>query len=105
MAELDTFPRGIHGVFEGVVIESGTESPGSSMMVTPMRSTVIDWTQDRNQIIHDVVSNDGMVFYLHSEDKKHDWANPDYQGMEIYNIHTDLIDEMNQACAEILSVW
>ncbi len=93
MAELDTFPRGIHGTFEGVVIESGTESPGTSMMVTPMRNTIIDWSTDRNQIIHDVVSNDGMVFYLHSENPKHDWANPDYQGMEIYNIHTDLIDE------------
>lgn len=92
MADLDTFPRGIHGTFEGIVIESGTESPGASMMVTPLRSVVLDWTKDRSQLIHEVVKNDGMVFYLHSEDE-HDWRNPDYQGMEIYNIHSDLIDE------------
>lgn len=92
LADLDTFPRGIHGTFEGIVVESGTESHGASMMVTPLRSVVLDWTKDRSQLMHDVVKNDGMVFYLHAEDA-HEWGNPDYQGMEIYNIHTDLIDE------------
>lgn len=92
MSDLDTFPRGIHGVFKDIVIESGTESPGPSMMVTPLRNVILDWKNDRNQLIHNVVENGGMVFYLHSEDE-HDWANPDYQGMEIYNIHSDLIDE------------
>src|SRR5690606_6968749 len=35
---------------------------------------------------------DGLVTYVHSE-KEHDWDNPDYQAMEIYNIHSDLLDE------------
>lgn len=94
ISDQDTFPRGIHGTFQGIVIESGTESPGPSMMVNPLRKTILDWTKDRNLLIKDVVSNGGMAFYLHSEDD-HDWGNPDYQGMEIYNIHTDLIDEKN----------
>lgn len=94
ISDQDTFPRGIHGTFEGIVIESGTESPGASMMVNPLKSTILDWTQDRNQLIRNVVKEGGMAFYLHSEDD-HDWGNPDYQGMEIYNIHTDLIDEKN----------
>lgn len=94
-AELDTFPRGIQGIFDGIVIESGTESPGASMMVTPLRKTVLDWNKDRSELIKEVTARGGMVFYLHSEDLSHDWANPDYQGMEIYNIHTDLIDEKN----------
>lgn len=94
LADQDTFPRGIHGTFEGIVIESGTESPGASMMINPLKSTIVDWTKDRNQLIKEIVSEGGMVFYLHSEDD-HDWGNPDYQGMEIYNIHTDLIDEKN----------
>jgi hypothetical protein len=92
-ADLDTFPRGIHGTFEGIVVESGTESPAASMMVNPLRPTILDWSKDRDTLIKQVVGQGGMVFYLHSEDKSHDWANPDYQGMEIYNIHTDLIDE------------
>jgi hypothetical protein len=94
-ADLDTFPRGIHGTFDGIVVESGTESPGASMMINPLRSTVLDWTTDRSSLIREVTSHGGMVFYLHSEDRSHDWTNPDYQGMEIYNIHTDLIDEKN----------
>jgi hypothetical protein len=92
ISDQDTFPRGIHGTFEGIVIESGTESPGASMMINPLRHTILNWEQDRNLLIKGVVDNGGMAFYLHSEDE-HDWDNPDYQGMEIYNIHTDLIDE------------
>jgi len=94
IADQDTFPRGIQGIFDGVVIESGTESPGASMMVNPLKRTILDWTKDRNQLIKKVVTEGGMVFYLHSEEE-HDWANTDYQGMEIYNIHTDLKDEKN----------
>ena len=94
IADQDTFPRGIQGVFDGVVIESGTESPGASMMVNPLKASIVDWTKDRNQLIKKVVNEGGMVFYLHSEEE-HDWGNPDYQGMEIYNIHTDLKDEKN----------
>jgi hypothetical protein len=95
IADQDTFPRGIQGTFDGVLIESGTESPGASMMVTPLRPTILDWKKDRSELIKEVVDHGGMVFYLHSEDNSHDWANPDYQGMEIYNIHTDLKDEKN----------
>lgn len=89
--QLDTFPRGYHGVFEGIIIESGTEH-STGLMVSPFDTVVIDWNQDENQIIHDIVSNGGMVTYVHTEEERR-WANPDYQAMEIYNIHTDLIDE------------
>jgi hypothetical protein len=92
-ADQDTFPRGIHGTYHGIIVESGTESPGASMMVSPLRPTILDWSKERNALIKEVTTQGGMVFYLHSEDPSHDWANPDYQGMEIYNIHTDLIDE------------
>jgi hypothetical protein len=39
-----------------------------------------------------VVDMGGLTLYLHTE-KEHDWDCPDYQMMEIYNIHTDLLDE------------
>ena len=60
-------------------------------MVTPMDSVVIDWSKDQSEVINNLVSNNGLVIYVHTE-KKHDWDNPDYQAMEIYNIHTDYID-------------
>ena len=89
-SKLDTFPRGYHGMYEGVLIESGTESNG--MMVNPLDSVVLDWSQSTDTLIHKIVNRGGMALYVHSEED-HDWANPDYQGMEIYNIHTDLKDE------------
>ncbi len=89
--KLDTFPRSFHGTFEGIILESGTES-GTGLMVNPFDSIVLDWNKDENQLIKEVVSNGGMVTYVHTE-KKHRWKNPDYQAMEIYNIHTDLLDE------------
>ena len=33
-----------------------------------------------------------MIFYAHTEEP-HNWSNPWYQGMEIYNFHTDTKDE------------
>lgn len=88
-SDLDTFPRSYHGVYDGVIFESGTESSG--LMVTPMDSVVLDWSKGDSAVIHDVVKNNGLVIYVHTEEP-HDWDNPDYQAMEIYNIHTDLLD-------------
>ncbi|OIN56740.1 hypothetical protein [Arsenicibacter rosenii] len=89
-APLDTFPRAYHGTFDGLIVESGTESDG--LMVTPLRPTVINWKQSLDTVIRSVVEPGGLVLYVHTEEP-HDWGNPDYQAMEIYNIHTDLIDE------------
>ena len=89
-APLDTFPRGYHGIYEGILIEAGTESNG--MMVSPLQRTIIDWSHKTEKIILEIAEQGGMVFYVHSEET-HDWGNPDYHGMEIYNLHTDLKDE------------
>jgi hypothetical protein len=90
-AKLDTFPRSYHGVYDGIIFESGTET-STGLMVCPMDSVVLDWSQDQNDIIKNVVHSGGLVLFAHTEDP-HDWDNPDYQAMEIYNIHSDLLDE------------
>lgn len=89
--KLDTFPRSYHGVFDGIIMEAGTES-SSGLMVNPFESTVLDWNMETEQLIRHVVERGGLVIYVHTE-KDHLWDNPDYQAMEIYNIHTDLLDE------------
>ncbi|WP_339926130.1 hypothetical protein [uncultured Cyclobacterium sp.] len=89
--QLDTFPRGYQGIYEGIIIESGTEH-NSGLMVSPFDSTVIDWDRPESEIIREIVESDGLAIYVHSEDE-HDWGNQDYQAMEIYNIHTDMKDE------------
>jgi hypothetical protein len=53
---------------------------------------VVDWGIKRDEMFRKVIAAGGMVFYGHCEDP-HDWENPDFQGMEIYNIHTDSKDE------------
>ncbi len=89
-SKLDTFPRSYHGIYDGIIFESGTES-SNGLMVTPLDSTVLDWSKGESVVVNEVVKNDGLVLYVHSE-KEHDWDNPNYQAMEIYNIHTDLLD-------------
>ncbi|WP_209330395.1 hypothetical protein [Lunatimonas salinarum] len=87
---LDSFPRSIRGIHEGILFEPGTES--NLLMVNPLRETVLDWGRHQDSLIKEETENGGLVLYLHTE-RDHDWGNPHYQGMEIYNIHTDLLDE------------
>jgi len=89
--KMDTFPRSFHGIYEGIIMEAGTES-SNGLMVNPFDSTILDWNVPTDQLIRQVVHSGGFVGYVHTE-KEHDWQNPDYQAMEIYNIHTDLEDE------------
>lgn len=86
----DTFPRGYKGHYEGVLIEPGSEKHG--YCAWPLDSTVIDWTLNRDSLIKHIVEDGGLFFYAHSEED-HQWGNPWYQGMEVYNIHTDTKDE------------
>jgi len=88
--QLDSFPRGYHGIYDNIIIESGTEKSG--LMVNPMQSVILNWDQPKDSLIKQVTQSGGLVLYVHTEEK-HEWDNPDYQAMEIYNIHTDFIDE------------
>jgi len=87
---IDTIPRGYKGYYEGVLIESGSEKQGFDTW--PLDSTIIDWKVDKDTIAKNIVSKGGIIFYAHTEEP-HNWANPYYQGMEIYNFHTDTKDE------------
>lgn len=88
--DLDTIPKGYHGNYDGVLIESGSEKQGFDCW--PLDSTVIDWRMNKDTIAKQVVGNGGIIFYAHTEEP-HNWANPYNQGMEIYNFHTDTKDE------------
>jgi hypothetical protein len=87
---IDSFPRGYQGNYDGVWIEPGSEKQG--FCTWPLDTTVIDWTVDKDTVVKNIVSNGGLLFYTHSEEA-HNWSNPYYQGMDIYNIHTDTKDE------------
>lgn len=88
--DLDTIPKGYHGNYDGVLVESGSEKQGFDCW--PLDSTVINWKINKDTVAGNVVANGGIIFYAHTEEP-HNWANPYYQGMEIYNFHTDTKDE------------
>jgi len=87
---IDTIPRGYNGSYEGVLIQPGSEKQGFDCW--PLDSVVINWKLNKDTIAKNIVSNGGIIFYAHTEEP-HNWGNPDYQGMEIYNFHTDTKDE------------
>ncbi|MCF6332572.1 MAG: hypothetical protein L3J11_04735 [Draconibacterium sp.] len=87
---LDTIPRGYHGMYNGVLIEPGSEKMGFNTW--PLDSAFIDWSNNKDTISKSIVEMGGLIFYAHTEEP-HNWSNPYYQGMEIYNFHTDTKDE------------
>jgi hypothetical protein len=89
-SQLDSFPRGYHGIYDNIIIESGTEKSG--LMVSPMQPVILNWDQPKDSLIKHITQSGGLVLYVHTEEK-HEWDNPDYQAMEIYNIHTDFLDK------------
>jgi len=87
---LDTLPKGYHGYYSGVLIEPGTENDGFDTW--PLHPAIIDWKLNKDTVAKTIVSKGGMIFYAHTEEP-HNWSNRDFQGMEIYNFHTDTKDQ------------
>jgi hypothetical protein len=87
---IDTLPRGYHGCYDGVLIESGSEKQGYD--VWPLRPVVLDWGRNKDTIAMEVVKSGGLVFIAHPEEPRN-WGNQWYQGMEIYNFHADTKDK------------
>ncbi len=88
--DIDTIPKGYKGYYEGVLIEPGSEKQGFDCW--PLDSTIIDWRVDKDKIAKNIITKGGIIFYAHTEEP-HNWSNPDFQGMEIYNFHTDTRDQ------------
>ncbi|MCY1723200.1 hypothetical protein OU798_22820 [Prolixibacteraceae bacterium Z1-6] len=88
---IDSFPRGYNDFYDDVLILPGSEKQGFAAW--PLQdSVVIDWSIDKDSVLKNIVKNGGIVFYAHTEEP-HNWDNPWYHGMEIYNFHTDTKDE------------
>jgi len=85
----ERYPRGIVGTHDGVLFVGGAERRGLLVWGAP---AVVDWSLPLDEFIQTLKDSGAVVFYAHSE-KPHEWDNANYDGMEIYNIHTDLKDE------------
>ncbi len=98
--KLDTFPRSYHGIYDGILMESGTEY-SSGLMITPLQAGILDWSVGEEALSQQVKEAGGFVGYVHSEDE-HNWDSEHYQAMEIYNIHTDLLDEEKSFLSQLI---
>src|SRR5262245_54764620 len=82
------------GMRDGVLFIPGAESEG--FLVYPQRSIIsahINKTwKSRDQYIALVKPDGGNIFLSHVEEKD-DWATNELDGLEIYNHHTDFMDE------------
>jgi hypothetical protein len=87
----DTIPRGIHGSFNKLLIIPGSEKQGFDLW--PAGKAIINWKTDRDSVARDVINKGGIVCLAHTEED-HNWGSKWYQGMEIYNFHTDTKDEI-----------
>ena len=74
---IDTFPHGYKGNYDGVLIEPGSEKQGFDAW--PLDTTIIDWKVDKDTVAKNIVSKGGIIFYAHTEEP-HNWANPYYPG-------------------------
>jgi len=88
--DIDTIPEGYNGFYDGLLIAAGSEKQGFDTW--PQDTVVIDWRNNKDSISERIVTSGGLIFYAHTEEP-HNWSNPWYQGMEIYNFHTDTKDE------------
>lgn len=87
---IDTIPHCYKGYYNGVLIEPGSEKLGFDTW--PLDTAIIDWNQNKDTIARNITGSGGIIFYAHPEEP-HNWNNPYYQGMEIYNFHADTRDE------------
>lgn len=86
----DTFPRGYKGMYDGILVEPGSEKQGFDAW--PLDTCVIDWKGSRDTVAKEIVKKGGIVFYAHTEEP-HNWANEWFQGMEIYNFHSNILQK------------
>ncbi len=81
--------RGVHG---GVLFIPGFEMSNNIMPWGLPPDTVLHCGDPQLVTTQQVHDKGGVVFIVHPEEKK-DWDDPNINGMEIYNLHADFMDE------------
>ncbi|MCP4645335.1 MAG: hypothetical protein GY851_33135, partial [bacterium] len=80
------------GVKDGVLFVRGYEMGYGFMPWGLPDDTVLKKDEDPEVLAGQIEERGGLLFYAHTEEDRR-WDLPELDGMEIYNIHTDVIDE------------
>lgn len=86
------FSKQWQGLHDGVLFVRGFEMSEGFLLWNMPEDTSILCMMQPEQIAQMAEEKGGLLFYAHSEEDRL-WDLPQYKGMEIYNIHTDLKDE------------
>lgn len=86
------FSWGWSGVHDGVLFVQGFEMDYGFMPWGLPKDTVLDRNENPEVLAKQIHEKGGVLFFAHSEEDRH-WDLPELNGMEIYNIHTDVKDE------------
>jgi hypothetical protein len=80
------------GMHDGVLFMRGFELSNGLLVWGLPDDTQLDVSHPLEKIAYDVRKGNGLVYFAHSE-KDHPFHLAEAQGMEIYNIHSDVLDE------------
>ncbi len=85
---------GWKGDREGVLFVRGFELDYGFMPWGLPDDTILSKDTEYTELAAQIAAKGGVLFYAHSEEvDSRDWELPQLNGMEIYNIHTDVKDE------------
>jgi hypothetical protein len=87
------YSLGWKGMHDGVLFIRGFEMNNGFMPWGLPDDTVIDASEDPAEMAKKIKSLGGVICFGHAEAQR-PWQVPEVNGMEIYNIHTDLLDEL-----------
>lgn len=83
---------GWKGLHDGVLFVRGFELGHGFMPWGLPDDTVLSTDTDLFTMADEIAAKGGVLFFAHSEEER-EWDLPQLNGMEIYNIHTDVKDE------------
>jgi hypothetical protein len=86
------YSTGWKGLHDGVLFVRGFELNYGFMPWGLPDDTVLTNDTDPDTLAEQIASKGGVLFFAHSEEER-EWDLPTLNGMEIYNIHTDVKDE------------
>lgn len=101
------YSRGWKGLHDGILFIRGYEMDYGFMPWGLPDDTVLDCHEGAAALANHIHALGGLLFIAHSEEKR-EWALPEIDGMEIYNIHSDLLTHTNLAALMpdvLFSLW
>lgn len=95
----DNIANGFYGLKDGVMFFPGTEE--KQFLTFPQTKKTPDFSGTQQEYINRILADGGMLFISHPEEQQ-DWTLKNFTGMEIYNTHADIKEEVGGEIAKLI---